>query len=666
MKHSPKYLPAQCDRDSGLSMVEVIVAVVLIGMVATSAAAFFITGIATVSDLQRKQAAVSLANSAVERARAVAPGDVTGTGVSGLVKGRAQAAVTSVWDAITTADPSDTADMNPAWDTGASGATADQWVPLTQTQRINSQTYTITTLIGTCFRSKAATTTSADCVKTNPNPAGATHIEMYRVRVVVTWTTGPGSETQTYRLATLVDPSIDAVWNTVLKPYAYDDEVSMNAGDGSQFFAVVANDQLDYNPDSAIGPIVDLTQPSPNYGNVSVGTGSQSNGVIFTPSDPRFSGTVTFTYKVKGTSGEVSNAATVTVHILPNPRFDEMIVAYGSRTILNDKLLANDYGTSSIDSDRHVTFALASNPTVDLFTDEASPEALQARTASSQELASKGISLSASGEVIYQAPSAGSGSDTVEFYYYLVDAAKNGEGQQYPSALPAKVTITSGACVYVNDLDVNITADLRGEDVDLGINEANGNDADCLVDIVSIDYTPLDIRGQVRVGGNDYNATDNKRGTHVSYRFQDDIPFQFRITYRMYSADGSSTTGETGVITVTVLPVAIDDEYTISPRDIDGNNRKFKLANLGAKLRDNDAPYQGAQVEIELVSPPTCGRFTDGTETRNGKTYLKNDSLEFEVPRGRSTCTFTYKLVGVNLPEVESEVATVTIEVSNQ
>ncbi|WP_157544506.1 Ig-like domain-containing protein [Jonesia quinghaiensis] len=665
MKRSPKFMPAERNRESGLSMVEVIVAVVLIGMVATSAAAFFITGLATVSDLQRKQAAVSLANSAVERARAVAPGDVTGTGVSGLVKGRTQAAVTATWDAIATADPTDTADMNPAWDNSPSAASTDQWVPLTQTQRVNSQTYTITTLIGQCFRAKAATTSSANCVRTNPNPAGSSHIEMYRVRVVVSWSEGPGSELQTYRLATLIDPSIDAVWNTVLKPYAYDDEVSMNAGDGSQFFAVVANDQLDYNPDSAIGPIVDLTQPTPNYGSVAVGTGSQSNGVIFTPPDPSFSGTVTFTYKVRGTSGEVSNAATVTVHILPNPRFDEMIVAYGSRTILNDRLLANDYGTTPIESNREVAFALASNPTVDLFTDEAPPATVQARTSSAQELASKGISINAAGEVVYQAPSAGSGSDTVEFYYYLVDTARSGEGQKYPSALPAKVTITSGACVYVNDLEVDITADQRGEFVDLGINEANGNDADCLVDIVSVDYTPLDIRGQIRVGNNDYNATDNKRGSLISYRFQDDIPFQFRITYRMFSADGRSTTGETGVITVTVLPVAVDDTYTISPRDINGNNQRFKLANLGPKLRDNDAPNQGAQVDIELVSPLTCGRLTDGTQQRNGKTYLLNDSLEYQVPNNRSTCTFTYKLVGKNLPDVESETATVTIEVTN-
>lgn len=665
MRRSPKQ-----NADRGLSLIEVIVAIALIGLVAASAATFFISGVSTTSDLQRKQAAVTLANNAMDQARSVTPGAVAG-GSSGLVRGRTEAAVTAAWNAATSAEPNDTADMNAAWDTSiTTGDPDDQWVPLTVTRTVSSQTYTIDTLIGTCYRPKAASTTSDDCVKTNPDPSADTHVMLYRVRVVVRWAESATATPQTYRLTSLADPSTDTVWNTVLKPFAYDDEITVTAGDGPEFFAIVANDQVEYNTEGGVSPVEDLTQPA--HGSVHVDVNAGINGVVFTPptgddtktpptgDDTKLAGTVTFTYAVRGTSLEKSAPATVTVHILPKPVDDKVVVPIGSNTVLNDTLLANDLGTQNIDPDRTVSFVLAANPDVDLFTeDEVPQETEDARIASAQKLAQLGVSMNAAGEVRYQEPGV-EDPGPIEFYYYLVDENPSAPDQRYPSVEPAKVTIEAGACVNVNDLAVNITADQRGEFIDLGINEKNGNDPGCLIDIVQVDYTPLSQRGEIQVGSNNYNATDNRRATKIGYKFQDDIPFRFTITYRMYGPDGTSTTGVTGVITVTVLPVAHDDSYTI------GRGQELRPANSPhQKLRANDWPPNGGQVLIRIETPPTCGSFTQGLTSSGDFSYLNDDGIVFKAPDTAGNCTFTYRLVGPSpdLSDVTSDVATVTITV---
>ena len=83
----------------------------------------------------------------------------------------------------------------------------------------------------------------------------------------------------TYRVSSLVDPSDDATWNTEIKPFAYDDEVSVNAG-ASTFIAIVANDSVNYNVSGSVSPVKTLTQPS--TGSVAVNTALGLNGVQFT------------------------------------------------------------------------------------------------------------------------------------------------------------------------------------------------------------------------------------------------------------------------------------------------------------------------------------------------------------------------------------------------
>ena len=84
---TPEETPA---RDGGFTLVEVIWALFLLGLISLAALGLFVHGMKSVAHVQRQQAAVSLANSAMDLARSVSGGSVDATGTSGLVKGRAK------------------------------------------------------------------------------------------------------------------------------------------------------------------------------------------------------------------------------------------------------------------------------------------------------------------------------------------------------------------------------------------------------------------------------------------------------------------------------------------------------------------------------------------------------------------------------------------------
>ena len=86
--------------DEGFSMIEVIVAIVILGIVASSALWFFINGMQTSSNLDRQQTAVSIATSAMEQTFVVRPSKSPVAGVSGLVVGRSATAVNAAFTAV--------------------------------------------------------------------------------------------------------------------------------------------------------------------------------------------------------------------------------------------------------------------------------------------------------------------------------------------------------------------------------------------------------------------------------------------------------------------------------------------------------------------------------------------------------------------------------------
>ena len=68
------------------------------------------------------------------------------------------------------------------------------------------------------------------------------------------------------RMSTLIDPSVDATWNTDVKPFAYDDEAYVQAGE-STFIAIVLNDSVTYNDATTTrsGPLGQLRRRSPAH-----------------------------------------------------------------------------------------------------------------------------------------------------------------------------------------------------------------------------------------------------------------------------------------------------------------------------------------------------------------------------------------------------------------
>jgi len=95
--------------DSGFSLIEVVVALFLLGIVAAAALAFFVRAMQNTNHLQRSQASVAVANQAMELARSVTAREVDTTNhVSGLLIGRSSTDTDAAWAAY----PADVTLMN--------------------------------------------------------------------------------------------------------------------------------------------------------------------------------------------------------------------------------------------------------------------------------------------------------------------------------------------------------------------------------------------------------------------------------------------------------------------------------------------------------------------------------------------------------------------------
>src|SRR4051794_23325323 len=139
--------PASRD-DQGFTLIEVVVAIVLLTMVSVAMLALFVRAMKGTAGLDRKQAAVAVAGQAIELARSVSA--VQDPSVpSKLISGRTSTAVDSQWTAASAAAAWDSSQTDKASD--ASGATTPV-VPLTSTSTVASVTYTAYTLVGTCWR----------------------------------------------------------------------------------------------------------------------------------------------------------------------------------------------------------------------------------------------------------------------------------------------------------------------------------------------------------------------------------------------------------------------------------------------------------------------------------------------------------------------------------
>lgn len=196
----------------GFSLMEVIIAIAIIGVVAISSVSLTISGIASASMQERRQIAVTIASGAME--------NVSAQTVATLYDGRWQSDVQAAFTAnSTTPGIAAVGGVSPTyarWDAGASSSSVAQ-VPVTSPAvSLSGTIYTTTTLIGPCYQPTAG----GDCtiLSGHPNFSDVVpgYLSLIRVVVVVRWTAGSSCTASGcyYSTTTLIDPNKDLEWVT--------------------------------------------------------------------------------------------------------------------------------------------------------------------------------------------------------------------------------------------------------------------------------------------------------------------------------------------------------------------------------------------------------------------------------------------------------------------
>jgi type II secretory pathway pseudopilin PulG len=229
--------------DGGFSLIEVVVSIALLIIVTTAALYFVSKARYTSTDQQATQIAAALASSTMEQVYAV-PTIISASsgGVSNLYKGRYRTDVTAAF-AANSAIPGVSSTF-PVWDSTAATTAATAGcptptvasipssgpiIPITCTNTVNGTTYTVTTLIGACYRAASySAATAQDCTApstitapsaSSPVPTASTTslIQLTRVIVIVAWsasTSCPLAGGCTYSTSALFSTDSDPTWAT--------------------------------------------------------------------------------------------------------------------------------------------------------------------------------------------------------------------------------------------------------------------------------------------------------------------------------------------------------------------------------------------------------------------------------------------------------------------
>jgi prepilin-type N-terminal cleavage/methylation domain-containing protein len=192
--------------DTGLTLVEVMVSIAIIGTVMTSLTMFFSGTMTTTGYQNTRQTAVQLAGAAIEKARSLSP--------TAIVGGRTLADSTAAWNSPVTGVAPYLVDMTMAYDDGAVAGVPASPPPYvlpadgtTVTLKNGSSTgppiaYSEDWYVGRCYLPAAG----GACVKTKP--AGS--VEMLRVVVAITWSSrGCAGSNCSYVTSTLVSSDSD-------------------------------------------------------------------------------------------------------------------------------------------------------------------------------------------------------------------------------------------------------------------------------------------------------------------------------------------------------------------------------------------------------------------------------------------------------------------------
>ena len=592
-------------QDDGFTLIEVVVALFLLGMVATAVLLFYVRGVQATSHLQRSQSADSVAMEAMEKLQGVNAQGRTALGVSALLGGRYSGDVT----AASTAFSSDAAGSVPASDPAASPGSVGAAVPITASVLRGGTAYTVTTLIGTCYRAKSLTGADQTCVGVDPGSS----VQEFRATVIVTWkptVAGQcgGAALCSYRISALVDPSADVSWNLTARPVAYDDQISLIASGApatAKYEIVKTNDIIG---SVTSNPVIIVTPPA---GTASIIASGPEMGMLQYAPPAGFSGTTTMVYKLRDAAGRTSNEANVVITVKPKAAPDSFSVYKGASTVVN--ILANDLGTFTAGS----LISTTAGPAIG--------------------------TLNVSGTTVtYNAPSSGT---SATFKYTVTDASGLASDE-----VAVTLTLLNPAPV-ASDLAITLVAVKSPTPTDLGILLATGNDSTNKVVVVS---GPTDASGWGNIGPLAGSGTAT-----VTYTPGASTVGIYTLTYYVQNPAGNKSPTKT--TTITVVPVATTDSLSVQTKESGTVN-----------LAINDIPTSGMTYTLTGI-PDCGWTKNGSVDPKGSSATLSPDgSLVFAAPKSVPTagiCTVPYTIsrtVGASTVSVDAIMSVHVTDQGNQ
>jgi prepilin-type N-terminal cleavage/methylation domain-containing protein len=206
VKTPHKLLLGHFNSERGMSLIEVVVAISILGVLATATLGFLISSMNATSTIQHRSLAVTVASESME--------NVSAWTASALTTGRSASAVTAQWAGATAPGLANT---YPAFDPSATTpSTSVPALPLARTVTLSGTDFVARIFIGTCYQA----TSGGSCARlpsltTPPAMTPAGYAALKRVIVEVTWTASVGCDTSadcSYSTATLIDPNADLEW----------------------------------------------------------------------------------------------------------------------------------------------------------------------------------------------------------------------------------------------------------------------------------------------------------------------------------------------------------------------------------------------------------------------------------------------------------------------
>ncbi len=482
--------------ESGFTLIEVVVALVLLSLIMSAVTTLFIRTMQSSAGLQDRQAAVPVATQAMDLARSIPP-QRDDVGNSTLVKGRTQTAVTAQWASVAGLSGVDLSDTYPTWDTTATGASTPT-LPMSTTVLVSGKAYSVNTLVGLCYRADV----DSDCVKLSGQtsaplvpPAG--QVALYRVIVVVSFETPDGGCASgcTYVSSTLIDPSLDPTFNTndvtIPPPVAVGDSTSFNAANPgvTTVINVLGNDSGTFGT----YPVVIAIPPS-------LGTVTASGtGIVTYAANNGVSGTDYFTYYLKDATGRTSTGATVAITI--NPRASADGFTTGRARAVTFNLKSNDIGTFPGSGTSCITVTSAP--------------------------ANGSVSLGTCGAITYTPSGSFTGTDT--FKYMITDTSSLDSNE-----VTATVTVYAPPTAVNDSTTTNATVPVT-------------------VAVQSNDTLPAGSATTSIVSGS-ANGSTSVSGNNIVYTPSANFSGTTTFTYRL--TDVYTNTSNTATVTVTVRPTA--------------------------------------------------------------------------------------------------------------